>query len=226
MHDWNVTPAGAREIQERLRGAVRVEPLDTEAVRLVAGADLSFDKGSPDVHAGVVVLRLPEREVVERAGVQTAARFPYVPGLLSFREAPPILEAWERLTMKPDALICDGQGLAHPRRFGLACHLGLLLDIPAVGCAKSILVGTHGHVGEEPGDWSPLEHRGETVGAALRTKRGVSPVYVSVGHRCDLESAVALVMRCVGTTRVPETTRMAHQFVNALRKGDASSAAR
>jgi deoxyribonuclease V len=140
-----------------------------------------------------------------------------VPGLLSFREVPPLLEAWEPLNTRPDALICDGQGLAHPRRFGIACHLGLLLDLPTVGCAKSILTGQHGPVGDTPGDWAPLTNRGEIIGAALRTRAGVSPVYVSVGHRCDLESAIALVRRCAGPTRVPETTRHAHRFVNALR---------
>ena len=120
--------------------------------------------------------------------------------------------------MRPDALICDGQGLAHPRRFGIACHIGLLLDLPTVGCAKSILVGRHDPVGEAPGDWSPLVDHDEIIGAALRTRAGVSPVYVSIGHRCDLPSAIALVRRCAGPTRVPETTRHAHLFVNTLRR--------
>jgi deoxyribonuclease V len=218
MHSWNVTPAEAQAIQNRLRSEVRVEPLDVAALRTVAGADLSFDKGADTVFAGVVVLDLGTLAVVERVGICTRAPFPYIPGLLSFREAPPILEAWEKLAVRPDALICDGQGLAHPRRFGIACHLGLLLDLPTVGCAKSILVGHHGPVGDQPGDWAPLVHRGETVGAALRTRAGVSPVFVSVGHRCDLDSAIALVRRCGGRTRVPETTRHAHLFVNALRR--------
>jgi deoxyribonuclease V len=223
LHPWDVTPEEAQAIQNRLRAEVRVEPLDVEAIRTVAGADISFDKGSDTVYAGFVVLRLPTMEVVERAGVITQAAFPYIPGLLSFRETPPLLEAWEQLNARPDALICDGQGLAHPRRFGIACHLGLLLDLPAVGCAKSILTGRHGPVGETPGDWAPLMDRGETVGAALRTRAGVSPVYVSVGHRCDLPSSIALVRRCAGATRVPETTRHAHLFVNALRRGEIGS---
>lgn len=218
--DWNVTPQEAQEIQNRLRSQVRVEPLDVPALRTAAGADLSFDKGSETVFAGVVVLDLQGVAVIEKAGVRTQAKFPYIPGLLSFRETPPILEAWAKLSVRPDALICDGQGLAHPRRFGIACHLGLLLDLPTVGCAKSILAGHHGPVGPEPGDWAPLIHRGETVGAALRTRVGVSPVFVSVGHRCDLASAIALVRRCAGPTRVPETTRHAHLFVNALRRAD------
>jgi deoxyribonuclease V len=218
LHPWEVTPEEAREIQNRLRGEVRVEPLDVEAVQTVAGADLSFDKGSETVFAGIVVLRLPSLEVVEEVGVKTVSRFPYVPGLLSFRETPPLLEAWEKLRAPPDALICDGQGLAHPRRFGIASHLGVLLDRPTVGCAKRILTGRHGPVGEAPGDWAPLVDRGETVGAALRTRAGVTPVFVSVGHRCDLPSALALVRRCAGPTRVPETTRRAHEFVNRLRR--------
>jgi deoxyribonuclease V len=218
LHPWDVTPAEAQSLQNRLRGEVREEPLEVDAVRTVGGADISFDRGSDTVFAGVVVMDLRSGEVVERVGVRTEARFPYVPGLLSFREAPPLLEAWAKLARSPDALICDGQGRAHPRRFGIACHLGLLLDLPTVGCAKSILVGQHEPVGEEQGDWSPLVHRGETVGAALRLKPRVTPVYISIGHRCDLPSALALVLRCAGPTRVPETTRRAHLFVNELRR--------
>lgn len=218
LHPWNVTRQEAEALQNRLRAQVRVEPLDVDAMETAAGADISFDKGSDTVFAGFVVLRLPTLEVIERAGVRTTAAFPYVPGLLSFRESPPLLEAWEKLTLRPDALIADGQGLAHPRRFGIACHLGLLLDLPTVGCAKSLLRGAHGPVGDAPGDWTPLVDEGETVGAVLRLKAGVAPVYVSVGHRCDLESALALVRRCAGPTRVPETTRQAHRFVNELRR--------
>jgi deoxyribonuclease V len=223
LHNWNVTPADAIEIQNRLRREVLIEPLDAEAVQTVAGADISFDKGMDTVFAGFVVLKLPELTMVERRGVKTTSTFPYVPGLLSFREVPPLLEAWQNLAIKPDAILCDGQGLAHPCRFGIACHLGLLLDMPTVGCAKSILVGAHEPVGEEPGDWTPLKHHGEVIGAALRTRRGVSPIYVSIGHRCDLKSAIALVRRCAGPTRVPETTRHAHLFVNELRRASAQS---
>jgi deoxyribonuclease V len=223
LHNWNVTPAEAQAIQNRLSTQVRIEPLNLASVRTVAGADISFEKGAETVFAGFVVLRLPALEVIHQAGVRTQATFPYVPGLLSFRETPPLLEAWEKLSERPDALICDGQGLAHPRRFGIACHLGLLLDLPTVGCAKSILTGKHAAVGNERGDWAPLIDRGEVVGAALRTRVGVSPVYVSVGHRCDLESAIALVRQCAGPTRVPDTTRHAHLFVNALRREAAAS---
>lgn len=218
--NWDLTPAEARAEQMRLRGQVRIEPLDVDSVRLVGGSDISFDRGSDRVFAGFVTLRLPGLEMAERAGVETAARFPYIPGLLSFREIPPLLEAWAVLQERPDALIADGHGIAHPRRFGIACHLGLLLDLPAAGCAKSILVGAHEPVGETVGDWQPLVHQGEVVGAAVRTRAGVTPVYVSPGHRMDLESAIALVLRCRGATRVPETTRHTHKFVNDLRRGE------
>lgn len=217
--DWNVTPAEAREIQASLQEKVKIEPLDVESIRLVAGADLSYDKGSDTVFAGFVVLQLPSLEVVEKAGVETTARFPYIPGLLSFRESPPLLEAWEKLKVRPDALIYDGHGYAHPRRFGIACHLGILLDLPTVGCAKSVLVGKFETPGPEPGDWTPLMDKGEVIGAALRTRRGVTPIFPSIGHRSDLASAIALVLKCVRSTRLPETTRQAHGFVNELRRG-------
>src|SRR5919201_3038646 len=153
LHDWDVTPGEAVQIQQRLRALVRIEPLARE-VRTIGGADISFNKFSETVYAGIVVLSLPELRIIETAGVRSVAKFPYIPGLLSFREAPPLLEAWEKLTVRPDALICDGQGLAHPRRFGIACHLGLILDLPTVGCAKSLLVGTHTPVPENVGDWA------------------------------------------------------------------------
>lgn len=226
LHSWEVTPEEARALQRELAPQVRQEPLDPDTVKRVAGADISFDahqEGTKTpVFAGFVTLRLPELTVEEQAGVRTIARFPYVPGLLSFRETPPLLEAWSRLTVKPDALLADGQGLAHPRRFGLACHLGLLLDLPTVGVAKSLLVGTYQPVPEAVGSWSPILHQGETVGAALRTRAGVSPVFVSIGHRIDLPGAIALVLRCGGKTRVPETTRQAHAYVNALRRAAAN----
>lgn len=224
LHDWEVSSEEARRIQRELAGQVRQESLDVEALQLVAGADISFEfhaeRGVAPVFAGFVTLQLPELTLVERAGVVTIARFPYIPGLLSFREIPPLLEAWSRLTRRPEALIADGQGLAHPRRFGLACHLGLVLDIPTIGVAKSLLVGTHDPVPDEIGAWTPLQHKGEVIGAALRLRAGASPVFVSVGHRIDLPSAIALALRCRGTTRVPETTRQAHRFVNALRRGE------
>jgi deoxyribonuclease V len=225
LHDWDLTAEDAIDVQRRLAPDILVQPLAIEGVRLVAGADISFDspRKSPEspVYAGIVTIALPEKAVVEQSGVRSVSPFPYIPGLLSFREIPPLLDAWSALKARPDALIADGHGTAHPRRFGIACHLGMVLDVPTVGAAKSLLVGAHGPVPDEVGAWTPLVHRGETVGAALRTRRGVTPIYVSAGYRIDLPSALALVMRCAGPTRVPETTRLAHAFVNTLRRGDA-----
>ncbi|HIE51932.1 MAG TPA: deoxyribonuclease V [Armatimonadetes bacterium] len=220
LHPWEVSPQEAVAIQQRLRSQVRVEPLDARTVELVAGADLAFDRNSDTAYAGIVVLRLPSMEVVAQVGVQAETTFPYVPGLLSFRETPPLLKAWEQLKVKPEALICDGHGQAHPRRFGIACHLGLVFDVPTIGCAKSILVGHHGPLAREAGSYTALRDGGEVIGAALRTREGVSPVYVSIGHRVDLKGALELVMRCIRRTRVPETTRQAHLLVNALRQGE------
>ncbi len=225
LHRWDLTREEAVETQRMLAGRVREEPLDTANVRLVAGSDMSYertdDQTTTPVFAGFVTLELPKLTVFEEAGVQSVSPFPYIPGLLSFRETPPLLEAWTKLRHKPDALLVDGQGLAHPRRFGLACHLGLLLNLPTIGVAKTLYVGKHEPVGENVGDWQPLLDKGEVVGAALRTRRKASPIFISVGHRVDLNSALALVLRCLGNTRVPETTRQAHEYVNRLRRNPA-----
>lgn len=219
LHEWSLTAREAVALQKSLRERVRIEPLARE-VETVAGADISFDKFSPVLYAGIVVLRLPTLEVVEEVGVVSEAKFPYVPGLLSFRETPPVLEAWARLRTEPDAVMFDGQGLAHPRRVGIASHVGLLINRPTLGCAKSVLVGKYGELGEERGSRSPLVDKGETVGAALRTKARVQPIYVSPGHLIDVEGAVALTLRCDGGYRQPEPTRRAHLLVNALRRGE------
>jgi len=216
LHSWDLTPGEAIEVQQRLRNLVRLQPL-AQPVNTIAGADISFNKFSETVYAGIVVLSLPDLRIIESAGVCSVAKFPYVPGLLSFRETPSVLEAWEKLKTKPDVLMLDGQGIAHPRRFGIACHVGILLDLPTIGCAKSILVGRYGELGLDAGSQSPLVDRGEQVGIALRTKSKVSPVYVSPGHLIDLDSAVDLVLRSTGKYRQPEPTRQAHLLVNRLR---------
>ena len=222
LHRWDITPAEARALQEELRERVRVEPIPLESIAAVAGADISYNRFSDVLYAACVVLNLPGLDLIDSAGIKARASFPYVPGLLSFRETPSVLQAWSNLKVRPDALIVDGHGYAHPRRFGIACHLGVLLDIPAIGCAKSVLVGDYEEPGEEAGEWSPLVHRGETIGAAIRTRTSVSPIFVSIGHRCDLETAVALVHRCLRRYRIPETTRRAHELVNRMRTGDAA----
>jgi deoxyribonuclease V len=221
LHEWNLTPREAVELQKRLRERVRVEPLKKK-VETVAGADISFNKFDPTIYTGIVVLRLPTLEVVEEVGIVSETKFPYVPGLLSFRESPSVLEAWAKLKTEPDAVMFDGQGLAHPRRVGIACHVGLIIKRPTLGCAKSVLVGKFEEPGEERGSWSPMVDKGETIGAALRTKTRVQPVYVSPGHLIDLEGAIDLTLRCDGGYRQPEPTRRAHLLVNALRRGERS----
>jgi deoxyribonuclease V len=221
LHEWGMTPREAVELQRSLRERVRLAPL-TKKVRTVAGCDISFNKFSPVVWAGVVVMSLPSLEVVEEVGVVSETKFPYVSGLLSFREAPSVLEAWAKLKTEPDAVMFDGQGIAHPRRIGIASHVGLMLDRPTFGCAKSVLVGKYEEPGEERGSWSPLvdPKNNETVGAALRTKTRTNPIYVSPGHLIDIAGAIGLALACDGGYRQPEPTRRAHNLVNALRRGE------
>jgi deoxyribonuclease V len=219
LHDWNVTPREAVELQKKLRERVRLAPL-ARPIETIAGTDISFNKFEPTVYAGIVVLRLPSLEVIEEVGVVSETRFPYVPGLLSFRETPSVLEAWARLKCEPDAVMFDGQGLAHPRRVGIACHVGLLIERPTLGCAKSVLVGKYEEPGDERGEWSPMIDKGETVGAAVRTKTRVQPIFVSPGHMIDLAGAIRLTLECDGGYRQPEPTRRAHHLVNALRRGE------
>jgi deoxyribonuclease V len=221
LHDWNLSPREAVELQRSMRERVRVVPHQGR-IETVAGADISFNKFSPVIYTGIVVLRLPSLEVVEEVGVVGETKFPYVPGLLSFREAPSVLEAWSKLKIEPDAVMFDGQGLAHPRRIGIASHVGLFLNRPTLGCAKSVLVGKHAELADERGNWQPLvdPKNDETVGAALRTKARVQPIYVSPGHLIDLAGAIELTLRANGGYRQPEPTRRAHLLVNALRRGE------
>lgn len=209
LHRWDLSPRRAIELQRRLAAEVRLEPFKSMP-RLVAGADVSAPRGRGKVVAAVAVLRLPDLEPVEVVRAERPASFPYVPGLLSFREAPALLAAFRRLKARPGAVIFDGQGLAHMRGLGLACHMGLWLGVPSVGCAKSRLVGEHGPVGEERGSRTPLVFKDRTVGAVLRTRAGVKPVYVSPGHLTDVGGAVELVLTCTGRYRLPEPTRLAH----------------
>ena len=212
-HPWDVTPGEAVAIQERLRGAVVTED-DFGLVQHVAGIDIGFPEGTTVARAVAVVLSFPDLQLVEQAVVERPTTFPYVPGLLSFREAPAALEALAKLTIRPDLLICDGQGVAHPRRLGLACHIGLLSDIPAIGAAKTRLIGEHDPLPKSRGSWRPLWHQGEQVGAVLRTRNGVKPLYVSVGHRISLVSAVEYVLVNAPKYRLPETTRLAHRLAS------------
>jgi deoxyribonuclease V len=219
LHEWTMTPREAVELQKSLRESVRLRPLE-HPVEMIAGADISFNKFSETIYAGIVVLRLPTLEVVEEVCIVSETRFPYVPGLLSFRESPAVLEAWGKLKTEPDAVMFDGQGIAHPRRVGIASHVGLLIERPTLGCAKSVLVGKYEEPPIERGAWSELIDKGETIGAALRTKTKVQPIFVSPGHLLDLEGAIKLTLACDGGYRQPEPTRRAHHLVNALRRGE------
>ena len=212
-HPWTVTPARASAIQERLAPCVetrdRLGPVTT-----VAGVDVHFPTRDM-TRAAVVVLDAGTLAPIDRAVAERPTAFPYVPGLLSFRELRTAVEAFTRLNGLPDLVLCDGHGLAHPRRFGLACHLGLLLDLPTIGVAKSRFIGTHDEVALERPASTPLIDRDEVVGSVVRTRTGVRPVYVSVGHRVCLETAVAWVLRCTPRYRLPETTRLAHRLAAA-----------
>ncbi|AEI62184.1 endonuclease V [Corallococcus macrosporus] len=221
---WDVTPSEAVALQRRLREQLVLRPPPGLKVERVAGADISTEKGKDTGFGGLVVLDVATLAPVARSGAAVTLHFPYVPGLLSFRELPIIAAAWERLTVRPDVVIFDGQGTAHPRRMGIACHGGLLFGVPSIGCAKSLLVGTHGPLGETRGATAPLLHRGEVVGMAVRTRKGVQPVYVSPGHLMDLPTAVDLVLKVSPKYREPETTRHAHRLVNALRRADGEAA--
>lgn len=222
LHTWDVTPAEAVRLQGTLRRGIVSRDEVPREVRTVAAMDVSYDRRSPWVYAAVVVLRVPAFEVADQAVVRSRARFPYLPGLLSFREAPAGLLAWARLRTRPDCLLCDGHGYAHPRRFGLACHFGLLVDLPTIGCAKSVLVGQYREPGQRKGSLSDLVHEDEIVGAAVRTRDATSPVFVSAGHRVSLATAVATVLSCSPRYRIPEPIRQAHALVNRIRIADTS----
>jgi len=210
LHPWDMTIDEAGALQSRLAGLVEeTDRLDT--VRLIAGVDISGVRSSGVATAAAVLLSFPELQFLEESRAVGVPRFPYIPGFLSFREAPLMLEALKELRGQPDIILVDGQGRAHPRKLGIACHLGLLLDKPTIGCAKSRLVGQFEQPADEPGATSPLVYRGDVVGCALRTKVGSKPIFVSVGHRVSLATAQSLVMRCtLPGQRIPEPTRQAH----------------
>lgn len=212
FHAWNVTPSEALALQRQLASqVVDDQPLDMASIRTVAGVDVSVK--NEQSRAAIVVLSFPELEVLEAVTALQPTPFPYVTGLLSFREAPVILEAFEKLAIVPDVCLFDGMGRIHPRKIGIASHVGLWLpDIPTIGVGKTHLIGSYAPVGAEKGSISPLSYHGEQLGVVLRTRTNVKPVYISCGHGCDLTSAVALVQRCVTRYRLPEPIRAAHRF--------------
>lgn len=217
-HRWDLTAAEARALQRRL--APRVERRDRLGrVQRLAGVDVGFEDHGATVRAAVAVLDATDLSLVEQAVARVPTRFPYVPGLLSFRELPGVLAALARLAAPPDLILCDGQGLAHPRRFGIACHLGILADIPTIGVGKTRLIGRHGEPGPAKGDWAPLwdsdsAGHAELIGAVLRSRAGVKPIYVSIGHRVCLHTAIHWVLAATTRFKLPETTRQAHRLAS------------
>ena len=212
-HAWDVTVQEAIAIQQELRREV-VTTDDFGPIANVAGVDAGFEASGTVTRAAVAVLSFPTLALHDQSIARVPTSFPYVPGLLSFREVPAILEALATLGTRPDLLLCDGHGYTHPRRLGLACHLGLLADIPAIGVAKSHFIGRHDPLPDEQGAWQPLYDQNEVVGAVVRTRANTRPIYVSIGHRISLESAIEYVLRCTSGYRLPETTRFAHRLAS------------
>lgn len=214
-HSWDVSPKEAISIQQQLRRFIRTDKCCAEPAT-VAGIDVGFEDEGRVTRAAVAVLEFPSLHPLETAIAKIETRFPYIPGLLSFREIPAMLAAMDKLRRTPDLLLCDGQGFAHPRRFGLACHLGLWLGLPAIGVGKTRLLGVCDKVPDSKGAWTPLLDGEEVVGAVLRTRSGVKPVYVSAGHRITLEQSIHYVLACTTRYRLPETTRLAHRLASDM----------
>ncbi len=218
LHPWDLTPKQAIALQNELRGQVtRADRIGD--VSFVAGIDVGFEEGGAVTRAAVAVLSFPALEPVDAAIARLPTSFPYMPGLLSFREAPAVIAALQCIKTAPDLLLYDGQGIAHPRRLGIASHVGLLTDTPTIGVAKTRLIGSHAQVPDVRGSWVALRDQGEVIGAVLRTRVGVKPLYVSIGHRISLETAIRWVIACTGRFRLPETTRHAHRLASGPASG-------
>ncbi|MGJ5675790.1 MAG: deoxyribonuclease V [Nostochopsis sp.] len=213
-HAWTVTIEEAIAIQEEMQTEVITSDQLQQPVQYVAGVDMGFEADGTISRAAVAVLSFPDLELQQTSIARRPTCFPYIPGFLSFREIPAVLDALETIKITPDLILCDGQGIAHPRRFGIACHLGVIIDIPTIGVAKSLLIGKHETLRETRGSWQPLIHKDEIIGAVLRTRVGVKPVYVSSGHRISLPTAIDYVLRCTPKYRLPETTRIADRLAS------------
>ncbi|WP_044206527.1 deoxyribonuclease V [Coleofasciculus chthonoplastes] len=212
-HSWTLTVEEATAIQNQLSREIITSDQLGE-VKYVAGVDVGFEDNYAISRAAVAVLSFPELQLIEQAIARRPTNFPYIPGFLSFREVPVVMDALSQIKITPDLILCDGQGIAHPRRFGLACHLGLLITVPTIGVAKSRLIGQHEELPPEKGNWQPLRHRGEVIGAVVRSRTGVKPLYVSPGHRISLPTAIDYVLRCTPKYRLPETTRWADKLAS------------
>jgi len=216
LHNWNLSYERARALQTALATKVQFSSFKGTP-RLIAGLDCAFSKDSRRICAAIIVLKFGTFEIVETVTAVAKVAFPYIPGLLSFREAPVCIKAAKKLKTGPDIFLIDGQGIAHPRRLGLAAHLGLVFDKATIGCAKSRLTGSFDEVGLQKGDYSLLTDKSETIGAVIRTRTNVKPLFVSVGNRCLLKDAIRITLACAVKYRLPEPTRLAHQMVSKLR---------
>ena len=216
LHSWNLSYQQAIALQKQLAGKLLFTPLK-KPPKLIAGLDCAFSKDKQKIIAAALILQLPDFELVETVTAVKKVTFPYIPGLLSFREAPVCIAAVEKLKKIPDLFIIDGQGIAHPRRLGLAAHLGLFFDKPTIGCAKSRLIGTYNEPLPKKGSYSLLKDKNQTIGAVLRTRTNVKPVFISAGHKCQLDDAIKWVLRCSVKYRLPEPTRLAHQIVSKMK---------
>ncbi|MEN0055522.1 MAG: deoxyribonuclease V [Mucilaginibacter sp.] len=214
-----LTPAQAIAYQHELRRQIDITPLQKPIVT-IGGADISFNKYSEIVYAGIVLFSYPELKIIGEATAISKTKFPYISGLLAFREVPALLEAWDKLTVKPDLMVLDGQGIAHERRTGIATHFGLITDTPALGSAKSRLTGRYDEPGNHLFDQSPMYDKGEMIGMALRSKKNCNPIYISPGHRISMEQSVEVIKNCIRGYRIPEPTRQAHLLVNKIRIAD------
>ncbi|MEO0825586.1 MAG: deoxyribonuclease V [Cyanobacteria bacterium J06635_15] len=218
IQPWPTTAEAAIAKQRQLSTQVITRD-QLGQIQFIAGVDAGFVQDGTVTRAAVAVLNLSDLQLIDHAIAYLPTTFPYIPGLLSFREVPAIMEALQQITTAPDLILCDGQGLAHPRRFGIACHLGVLLDCPTIGVAKSRLIGTHNPVPDAKGHWSPLMDRTETIGAVLRSRDRTNPLYVSIGHRISLSTAIDYVLRCTPKYRLPETTRWADKLASNRQGG-------
>lgn len=216
LHSWDISPKEAVSIQRQLQKDITLSSLPKPPA-IIAGADVSYDKGSSIFFSGLVLLTFPDLEIVEEVSCSASVSFPYIPGLLSFREGPVVLDAFKKLKAKPDLIIFDGQGIAHPRGLGIASHMGLILGIPSIGCAKTRLCGEFSDPGNKKGDWSPLTLKGADVGGVVRTRDDVKPVFVSPGHLIDIKSSIDVILQCARKYRLPVPTRQAHLLVNRVR---------
>lgn len=219
LHDWRISPSDAIRLQKELARRIDLSPLQ-KLPKFVAGLDCALSKDAQSIYAAAVVFLFPQLQLIETVSAKGPLTFPYVPGLLSFREAPVCLKAAAKLTTPPDLWLIDGQGVAHPRRLGLASHLGLFLNTPTIGCAKSRLIGTYDEPNPEKGSYSWLYDKDEKIGAVLRTRTGVKPLFISPGHLCSFEDAIYYTLACTTKYRLPEPTRIAHQTVGKLNATD------